>query len=216
LPKKEKKGSKKKEEVTFDEDDEDEEVEEEKKRVEEKVEEDEEEDEDEEEEDDEEDDGGEEEDDEDEEDEDEDDREDEGEEEDDDEDEEDEEEGSKKKSKSRKKGSKLEGQDKTAALLAKIGMFCGIFAVGGLLLRIILDVLNWVIPGVWCLYCMLWPIFALGFLAALAAIGLGIAKIVMDPKGDKKIALISIALGAGYIVLGVVWAIVSVVIDHFI
>ncbi|MGA1792824.1 MAG: hypothetical protein ACMUHM_02635 [Thermoplasmatota archaeon] len=199
----EKKGSKKKKEVEFDEDD-DEEDKVEKKKVEVDEEEDEEEEEDE---DDEEDFEEEEEEEEEDEDDDEDLME---------EDEDDEEDKPKKKSKSKKKGSELEGKAKTAAMLAKIGMFCGIFAVAGLLIRIILDVLNWVIPGIWCLTCLLWPVFALGFLAALAAIGFGVAKIVMDSKGDKKIAIISIALGAGYIVLAVVWAIASFVIGRFV
>ncbi|MGA1820480.1 MAG: hypothetical protein ACMUHU_05670 [Thermoplasmatota archaeon] len=201
-----KKGSKKKD-VEFDDDIEVEEDTEKKKKAEEDEEEDTEDvDGDEGEEEDEEDPGAEDEEDEDDEDE---------EDEDDEEEMEEEDEEEKPKKKSKKEASSEKGKEKQAATLAKIGLFCGIFAVAGLLLSIIIDVLEWRISGVWCFTCFFWPVIGLGSIAAVAAIGLGIAKIAMDTKGDKKLAIISIALGAVYIVSSVAWQIVFFIIRRF-
>ena len=97
--------------------------------------------------------------------------------------------------------------------MAKWGSIMGYCAAGILLLRIFLDVGMEFISAIACIACMLWPVLAFGFVAAILAIVFGIIALVKGTsEGMKTKAFIALGLGIGYFIVGIIWAIVSLII----
>lgn len=97
--------------------------------------------------------------------------------------------------------------------MAKWGSMLGIAAAAILLLRIVLDVGMEFVSALACVACLIWPVFAFGFVAAILAIIFGIIAVVKGTSDSMKSkAYLSIGLGAGYFVVGIIWAIVSIIL----
>ncbi len=92
--------------------------------------------------------------------------------------------------------------------LALYSMYAGIFA---LVVGIVNFILN-VIPFGGCLQCLLWPVMFAGFIAFLAAIGLGIAALVMGVKENQMKAIIGLVLAGICILLWVAGIVVGFVL----
>lgn len=97
--------------------------------------------------------------------------------------------------------------------MAKWGSILGYCAAGILLLRIVLDIGTAFISAIACITCLLFPVLLFGFFAAIVAIVMGIIALVQGTSENMKMkAFLAIGLGAGYFIIGIIWAIVSAII----
>ncbi|MFO8052308.1 MAG: hypothetical protein R6V01_11525, partial [Thermoplasmatota archaeon] len=91
-----------------------------------------------------------------------------------------------------------------------IGMILGIIGLVILGIKIVVDVIGWFFSfAAWCMSCLLWPLFAFGWIPALAAVGIGVYIMITQKGKENKKAIIIIALGAAYVVLGIGWIIID-------